>query len=256
MGALSHLPVVHIATHDSFGKHSLPTNELSSSPVPQYEVLMHTSITGEGQNGPTHQPVEVDSLFRATPNLTYVRPCNAEETIGAWMYVFSEAARTSPAMLSIARDPVGPVPNTDRFAVARGAYVLVEQANADITLVSCGSSLHHVVAAAGVLREGGLKCRIVSCPSFDLFDRQPREYRESVFMLDGKPIVSVEEYVATAWARYVTASVGMTTYGYSASNESNYERFGLDPKGIVRRVKAYLDFLDGRDARSAGWQSI
>ncbi|KAJ0421449.1 Transketolase, thiamine diphosphate binding domain-containing protein [Aspergillus carlsbadensis] len=232
MGALSHLPTVHIATHDSFA---------------------------EGQNGPTHQPVEVDSLFRATPNLTYIRPCNAEETIGAWMHVFSDAARTSPTMLSIARDPVGSVPNTDRFAVARGAYVLVERVDADITLVGCGSSLHHVVAAAGILgqgEEGGLRCRVVSCPSFDLFDKQPREYRESVFLLDGKPIVSVEEYVATTWARYATASIGMSSYGYSASNESNYERFGLDPKGIVRRVKGYLAFLNGRDARSAGWQSL
>ncbi|KAL3458349.1 Transketolase, thiamine diphosphate binding domain-containing protein [Aspergillus heterothallicus] len=230
MGALSRLPAVHIATHDSFA---------------------------EGQNGPTHQPVEVDSLFRATPNLTYIRPCNAEETIGAWMYVFSDAARSGPTMLSIARDPVGDVPNTHRGLVAKGAYVLVDAEDADLTLVSCGSSMHHAVAAAKMLsEEGGLKCRVVSCPSFDLFDRQPREYRESVFRLDGKPIVSVEEYVATAWARYVTASVGMSSYGYSASNESNYERFGLDPKGIARRVKAYLEFLGGRDARSAGWQAI
>ncbi|KAL2847793.1 Transketolase, thiamine diphosphate binding domain-containing protein [Aspergillus pseudoustus] len=230
MGALSHLPAVHIATHDSFA---------------------------EGQNGPTHQPVEVDSLFRATPNLTHIRPCNAEETIGAWMHVFSEEARTGPTMISIARDPVGDVPNTDRAGVARGAYVLVEAEDANLTLVSCGSSLHHAVAAAKLLgEESGLRSRIVSCPSFDQFDKQPREYRESVFRLDGKPIVSVEEYVATTWARYVTASVGMSSYGYSASNESNYERFGLDPKGIIRRVKAYLDFLGKRDARSVGWQCI
>ena len=74
--------------------------------------------------------------------------------------------------------------------------------------------------------------------------------------LDGKPIVSVEEYVATTWARYVTASIGMKTYGYSASNESNYERFGLDAKGIVFRLKSYLTFLNGRNAREMGRQSI
>lgn len=93
---------------------------------------------------------------------------------------------------------------------------------ADLTLVSCGSNLHHVVTAAKQLRSDSIRCRIISCPSFDLFGRQSDEYQQSGFPLDGKPIVSVEEYVATTWARYVTASIEMASYGYSASNESNY----------------------------------
>ncbi|KAL4881835.1 Transketolase, thiamine diphosphate binding domain-containing protein [Aspergillus karnatakaensis] len=230
MGALSHLPTIHIATHDSFA---------------------------EGQNGPTHQPVEVDSLFRAMPNLTYIRPCDAEEVIGAWLYALtSPTARTSPTMISVARDPVSYFQGTDRHKVHLGAYVLKEVLDADLTLVSCGSNLCHVVDASAVLEKEGLRIRIVSCPSFDLFDRQDREYRESVFRLDGKPIVSVEEYVATGWARYVTASIGMSGFGFSASNKSNYARFGLDAEGIVRRVKGYLEFLGGRDARGVGWQGI
>ncbi|KAL2832600.1 Transketolase, thiamine diphosphate binding domain-containing protein [Aspergillus cavernicola] len=230
MGALSHLPTIHIATHDSFA---------------------------EGQNGPTHQPVELDSLFRAMPNLTYIRPCDGEETLGAWIYALTTAnAKTSPTMISIARDPVSHVPNTDRLQVLRGAYVIDEVMDADITLVSCGSSLCHVVDAARTLRGEGVKCRVVSCPSFDLLDRQERGYRESVFKLDGKPIVSVEEYVATTWARYVTASIGMSGFGYSASNKSNYARFELDAEGIVRRVKGYLASLNERDARAVGWQSL
>lgn len=74
--------------------------------------------------------------------------------------------------------------------------------------------------------------------------------------LDGRPIVSVEEYVATTWARYVTASIGMTGFGYSASNKSNYDRFGLDAAGIERKIKRYLTFLDGKDALQAGWQQL
>ncbi|KAM5354238.1 hypothetical protein ACJ41O_000888 [Fusarium nematophilum] len=227
MGALSHLPVIHLATHDSFA---------------------------EGQNGPTHQPVEVDSLYRAMPNLTYIRPCDAEETIGAWMLALSK--RDGPSMLSLGRDPVGPVPATDRFKVSKGAYVVREEADAKVTLASCGTNLHYAVAAAESLTNAGIATRVVSCPSFEHFDGQDQSYRDSVFPRDGTPIVSVEEYVATTWARYVTASIGMTGYGYSASNPSNYDRFGLDAKGIERKVRGYLEELKGGNARVAGWRQL
>ncbi|RFU34839.1 hypothetical protein B7463_g1439, partial [Scytalidium lignicola] len=227
MGALSHLQAIHIATHDSFA---------------------------EGQNGPTHQPVELDSLYRAMPNLTYIRPCDGEELLGAWQQAISSCH--NPTMLSIARDLVGPVPNTSRAKVALGAYVIKEDASAHLTLVSCGSNLHYAVAAAESLATKGITCRLVSAPSLRLFDQQSVEYRESVFPLDGRPIVSVEEYVATTWARYVTASIGMTGFGYSASNESNYERFGLDAKGIEKKVTTYLEQLGGKNARIFGWQQL
>lgn len=227
MGALSHLPVIHCATHDSFA---------------------------EGQNGPTHQPVELDSLYRTMPNLTYMRPCDAEEVIGAWLLALSKT--TGPSLLSLGRDPVGRVPNTDRLKVARGAYVIREADGAALTLASCGTSLHYAVAAAESLSATGVATRVVSAPSFEHFDAQDRIYRDSVFPPDGTPIVSVEEYVAAVWARYVTASIGMTGYGYSASNTSNYARFRLDAKGIEARVREYLKELNGRDARRAGWRAI
>ena len=188
------------------------------------------------------------------PNLTYIRPANAEETIGAWILAIGK--RTGPTMLSLARDPVGPVPGTDRFMVEKGAYVIKEVSGALLTLTSCGTNLHYVVAAAQSLSTSGIPTRVVSFPSFEHFDTQSQKYKESVFPLDGRPIVSVEEYVATAWARYVTASIGMTGFGYSASNQSNYDRFELDTKGIVKRVQQYLKLLDGGNARIAGWRSI
>lgn len=227
MGALSHLPVIHCATHDSFA---------------------------EGQNGPTHQPVEVDSLYRAMPNLTYIRPCDAEETIGAWILAMSK--RTGPTMLSLGRDAVGSVPGTDRFKVAKGAYVVVEVENAQLTLVSCGTNLHYAVAAAEWLTRSGIRTRVVSAPSFEHFDQQDKDYRARVFPLNGTPVVSVEEYIATTWARYTTASIGMTGYGYSASNPSNYDRFELDAKGIEKRVRKYLEDLKGGNARMAGWRQL
>jgi dihydroxyacetone synthase len=227
MGALSHLQAIHFATHDSFA---------------------------EGQNGQTHQPVEVDSLYRAMPNLTYIRPCDGEEALGAWKHALS--ARSSPTIISLGRDAVGPVPNTNRDKTLKGAYLIQGHAAAQLTLASCGTNLHYAVAAAEALGKSGILVRVVSCPSLDLFNKQDAAYRQSVFPLDGKPIISVEEYVATVWARYTTASIGMTTFGYSASNPSNYDRFGLDAKGIERRVRKYLETLGGRNARMAGWQQI
>ncbi|KAH0431551.1 dihydroxyacetone synthase [Colletotrichum camelliae] len=198
MGALSHLPVIHIATHDSFA---------------------------EGQNGPTHQPLALDN-------------------------------REGPTMLSLGRDPTGAVPSTNRFKVAKGAYVVQEVAGAKLTLASCGTNLHYAVEAAKTLSTSGVPTRVVSSPSFCHFDVQSEEYRRSVFPTDGTPIVSVEEYVATVWARYVTASIGMVSYGYSASNPSNYDRFELDSKGIVKRVRRYLVDLGEENARVAGWRQI
>jgi dihydroxyacetone synthase len=210
--------------------------------------------SAEGQNGPTHQPVELDSLYRAMPNLTYIRPCDGEELLGAWHYALG--ARHNPSMISIARDPVKSVPNTSRDKVRLGAYVIADEPEASLTLVSCGSNLHYAVAAAESLGKQGISCRLVSAPSLDLFQHQGIKYRQSVMPLDGRPIVSVEEYVATTWARYVTASIGMTGFGYSASNESNYDRFGLDAAGIERKIKGYLKFLDGQNALQVGWQQL
>lgn len=198
--------------------------------------------------------MEVDSLFRAMPNLDYIRPCDAEELIGAWIHALRTTGK--PTMLSIARDPTGPVPNTDRNQVARGAYVIQEPADYQLTLASCGSNLHYAVAAAESLAKQGLPTRIVSAPSLDIFENQDDEYKTTVFPRNGKPIISVEEYVATVWARYVTASIGMTSWGYSASNRSNYDRFGLDAKGIETKVNAYLKRLNGSSATHAGWRQL
>lgn len=227
MGALSHLQVIHFATHDSFA---------------------------EGQNGQTHQPVELDSLYRAMPNLQYIRPCDAEEVIGAWQVALE--SRHTPSILSLGRDPVGEVPNTSRQNVRKGAYILEAPEDAKMTLVSCGTNLYYAVAAAATLKAEGIPARVVSAPCLDLFDKQPESYQREVFPRDGRPIISVEEYIATTWAKYTTASIGMTGFGYSASNPSNYRRFELDAEGIVARVKTYLDALGSENARAAGWRAI
>lgn len=174
-----------------------------------------------------------------------------EELIGAYQYALGE--RDSPSFISIARDPVGPVPSTSRTNAKRGAYVIYERPGANVTLVSCGSQLHYMVAAAEILRRRGITSRLVSAPSLDIFSKQSREYQESVFPISRSPIVSAEEYVPLIWSRYATASIGMKGFGYSASKESNYDRFGLDAISIADKVALYLKELDGRDARQKAW---
>ncbi|PLB44828.1 hypothetical protein P170DRAFT_366766 [Aspergillus steynii IBT 23096] len=212
MGALSNLKVIHIATHDSIG---------------------------EGQNGPTHQPVEVDSLFRAMPNLLYIRPADEEEVIGAWMCALG--ASNQPSILSLARDPPGVrILTTDRYKVARGGYVVLENENAQVTLVSCGSELQFAHDAALKLSEVGILTRVVSMPCISLFEKQSGEYQRSTLSAS-RHVISVEAYISTIWARLCTASVSMDSFGYSGAGDANFKRFGLDGDGIVRKVRGYIE---------------
>jgi len=212
MGALSNLQVIHVATHDSIG---------------------------EGQNGQTHQPVELDSLYRAMPTLLYIRPADAEEVVGAWMTAL--AAKEAPSIISLARDPaVTAIPNTNRDQVQRGGYVILEKENATVTLVSCGSELQFAYLAAEKLNSEGIVTRVVSMPSIKLFERQAQEYQDAV-LSDSPHIISVEAYVASMWARFCTASVAMDSFGYSGLGRENFARFGIDDDGIVRKVKKHVE---------------
>lgn len=208
MGALSNLRVIHIATHDSIG---------------------------EGQNGPTHQPVEIDSLFRTMPNLNYIRPSDGEEVIGSWMAALGK--EDGPSIISLARDPAqSHIPNTDRTKVRQGGYVIYETEAADVTLVSCGSELQFAVEAAKELNKEGIATRVVSMPCIRLFEEQLEEYQDAV-LSNSKHVVSVEAYVSSIWARFCTASVAMDSFGYSGAGPENFARFGIDTDGVVRKVR-------------------
>lgn len=212
MGALSDLRVVHIATHDSIG---------------------------EGQNGPTHQPVELDSLFRAMPKLQYIRPSDSEEVLGAWMVALG--GEPKPSIISLARDPsLSLITNTNRHKVLKGGYVLTEKDDALVTLISCGSELQFAVEAAQQLNATGVSTRVVSMPSIRLFEEQPESYQDAV-LSNSKHIISVEAYISSMWARFCTASVAMDSFGYSGAGRENFARFGIDTDGVVRKVHAHVN---------------
>ncbi|KAL2423977.1 Dihydroxyacetone synthase [Exophiala dermatitidis] len=217
MGALQHLHIIHHATHDSIGM---------------------------GEDGPTHQPIELAALYRAMPNLVYIRPGDSEETAGAWTTAIE--ASTCPTIISTSRHAVRQLaPKTDRNGVRRGAYVIEEDADADLTIIGVGAELSLAVDVAAKLREtASLKVRVVSFPCHRLFEKQSLEYRRKTLNRNsGKPVIVIEPYAAFGWERYADAAVCMSTdrFGQSLPGPKAYEYFGFTVNKIVPRIQDYLE---------------
>lgn len=220
MGALQHLQVIHAATHDSIGM---------------------------GEDGPTHQPIELAALYRTMPNFLYIRPGDSEETAGAWMAAIK--ARHMSSLISTSRHALPQLTGlTRRTGVARGAYVLEEAPQkADLTLIGVGAELNLAVRVATELRtRHGLTVRTVSFPCQRLFEQQPPQYRRDVLRKHtGVPVVVVEAYAANGWERYANAAVCMPTtrFGKSLPGPKAYEFFGFSVDSMVTRILGFVNFF-------------
>jgi len=210
-----------------------------------FHVMTHDSI-GLGEDGPTHQPVEKLMICRSTPHLVLLRPADGNETAGAYAIVV-EAKK--PAILALSRQDVPNVEGTSLEAVKKGAYSVVEVENPELILVGTGSELYLCVEAAKQAALQERRVRVVSMPSWELFDDQPQEYRLSVFP-DGAPVLSVEAGVTCGWSRYAHASVGVDSFGISAPYEQIYEHFGLTPSKIADKAVKVLNFYKDRPVPS------
>ena len=144
---------------------------------------------GLGEDGPTHQPVETQIALRATPNLAFWRPADGNETSAA--YLVAIQSEKTPSVLSLTRQNLPQLEGSTIERAARGGYVLVEEANEDLTIVSTGSEVSIALEAVKKLKEQGIKTRVVSLPCWLVFDQQPLEYRLSV-LRSGAPILSLE----------------------------------------------------------------
>jgi len=204
-------------------------------------VFTHDSI-GLGEDGPTHQPVEQLMALRAVPNLIVVRPADAAETVEAWKIAVSHAG---PVTLVFTRQSL-PILDRSRCAAAagaaRGGYTLWETpgGNPEIILIGTGSEVHLALQAGEKLAAEGRKVRVVSLPSWELFDGQTAEYRESVLPSSVRKRVAVEAGIARGWERYVGLDgkiVGMTGFGASAPAEGLYQKFGITVENIVAQAK-------------------
>jgi transketolase len=201
-------------------------------------VFTHDSI-GVGEDGPTHQPVEHLTAMRAIPNLTVIRPCDANEAAEAWRVAVTH--RGGPLLLVLCRQKL---PTLDRSKVApasglaRGAYVLSETAGktAEVILISTGSEVALTLEAKEELEKRGRAVRVVSMPSFELFEAQDQAYRDSVLPPAIRKRLAVEAGVPLSWYRWVGIDgdvVGMTTFGASAPYQDTMRHFGFTVENVV-----------------------
>ncbi|MGX1098434.1 transketolase [Amorphus sp. MBR-141] len=205
-------------------------------------VMTHDSI-GLGEDGPTHQPVEHLAALRAIPNLVVLRPADAMETAEAWDIALSRAS--GPTLLALTRQNCEALrlDDHDGNRSKRGAYELAD-ANGDavVSLFATGSEVGTAVRAKGLLDMDGIPTRVVSVPSFELFERQPAEYRSEVIGT-AQVNVGIEAAVRMGWDRLIGMDgifVGMSGFGASAPFEELYEHFGITPEAVVAKVKARL----------------
>lgn len=219
LSAMMELPVIHIFTHDSIGV---------------------------GEDGPTHQPVEHLASLRAIPGLIDLRPADANEVIEAWRVIMQ--LRHEPVALILSRQNL-PTFDREKYAsasgVARGAYVLADAPGGkpDVILIGTGSEVQLCLAAYEQLSATGTQVRVVSMPSWELFEKQDQSYRDSVLPPEVTARVSVEQASTLGWARYVGlagCSIGMETFGASAPLQALQEKFGFTPEQVVAAAREQL----------------
>lgn len=206
-------------------------------------VYTHDSI-GQGEDGPTHQPIEVLGTLRLTPNLDTWRPADATESAVAWKAAIER--KTGPSALVFSRQNLDPINRTDAQVadIARGGYILSDsEGELDAILIATGSEVSITLQAAEKLRAAGRKVRVVSMPSTSVYDQQDAAYKESVLPLSVLNRVAVETAHADYWAKYVGLDgrvVGMTTFGESAPGGVLMEHFGFTVDNIVNTVEELL----------------
>jgi transketolase len=219
LSALMEIPVIHIFTHDSIGV---------------------------GEDGPTHQPVEQLASLRAIPGLVTLRPGDANEVVEAYRYIMQ--LHHQPAVLVLSRQAM---PTLDRShyapasGVARGAYVLADSPgeNPEVILIASGSEVSLAVQAHEKLGSEGIRSRVVSMPSWEIFDHQSQAYRDSVLPPGVKARVAVEQGSTFGWERYVGLSgriIGMKTFGASAPLKELQRKFGFEPERVAAAARELL----------------
>jgi transketolase len=206
--------------------------------IPSIFVFTHDAM-GDGEDGPTHQPVEHLASLRAIPGLVTLRPGDANEVVEAYRYILQ--LRHQPAVLVLSRQPL-PTLDRSRYApasgVAKGAYVLADCPGGDpeVILIATGSEVSVAIDAHERLLADGIRSRVVSMPSWDIFDHQTQQYRDSVLPPHVKARIAVEQASTFGWERYVGPSgriIGMTTFGASAPLKELQRKFGFEPDRLV-----------------------
>ncbi len=242
--AVSDMLIPYGATFFSFTDYMRPAIRLAAlSKYPSIFVYTHDSI-GLGEDGPTHQAVEHFASLRAMPGLIVLRPADANETAYAWKFALEH--RSGPTLLGLTRQKL-PVLDQKTFSSAsnlfRGAYVLTGAERPSVLLIATGSEVSLALAAHDQLSKEGIQSRVISMPSWELFEMQSREYKDSVLPPVIRARVAVEAGVRNGWERYIGDKgefVGMTTFGASAPAERAFKEFGITTENIVTAARRTL----------------
>ncbi|MFZ0932009.1 MAG: transketolase [Syntrophobacteraceae bacterium] len=234
------------ATFFIFSDYARPAMRLSAlMELPTIFIFTHDAM-GDGEDGPTHQPVEQLASMRAIPGLITLRPCDANEVVEAYRYIMQ--LRHQPAVLVLSRQPL-PTLDRSKYApaagVRRGAYVLADapEGKPEVILIATGSEVYLALEAHEELLAEGIRSRLVSMPSWEIFDHQTKEYRESVLPPNVTARVAVEQASTFGWERYVGCSghvIGMNTFGASAPLKELQRKFGFEPERIVAAAKEQM----------------
>jgi len=234
------------ATFFIFSDYARPAIRLSAlMELPTIFVFTHDAM-GDGEDGPSHQPVEQLASFRAEPGLVVLRPADANEVVEAYRYVMQ--LRHEPAMLALSRQPL-PTLDRSKYApaagLARGAYVLADPPGGkpEVILIASGSEVSLCVNAHEELLAQGIRSRVVSMPSWDIFEHQPLAYQDNVLPPDVTARVAVEQASTFGWERYVGRSgrvIGMKTFGASAPLKELLRKYGFEPERVTEAAKELL----------------
>jgi transketolase len=234
------------ATFFIFSDYARPAIRLSAlMELPTIFVFTHDAM-GDGEDGPTHQPVEQLASFRAEPGLVVLRPGDANEVVEAYRYIMQ--LRHKPAVLALSRQPL-PTLDRSKYApasgVARGAYVLADAPGGkpELILISSGSEVSLCVQAHEELLAEGIRSRVVSMPSWDIFEDQTQAYQDSVLPPEVTARIAVEQASTFGWERYVGRSgrvIGMKTFGASAPLKELLQKYGFEPQRVTAVAKELL----------------
>ena len=209
--------------------------------IPSIFVYTHDSVF-LGEDGPTHQPIEHLWALRYIPNMTLFRPSDGPETAMAWAWAVAKSQ--GPTLIVLTRQKLEPLPHGEGFdahQVWRGAYVLDGYADGDFTIIATGSETPLAVKTADLLRGEGVRARVVSAPSLDLFDRQPVDYQNEV-LGDRSKVVAIEAGRSNGWYQYVNHDalvIGIDTFGHSAPYEQIAEHLGFTPEKVAARIREW-----------------
>jgi transketolase len=213
--------------------------------LPVIYIFTHDSI-GLGEDGPTHQSVEHLSSLRAIPDLTVIRPADATETAAAWRHSLSHP--DGPVALVLSRQDLAVIDRT-RYPAAngleKGAYILSDsQTTPELILIATGSEVELALAAKNKLEEEGIAVRVVSMPSWELFENTTQDYKESILPSDVKVKIAIEMAVPLGWERYVgsiESVIGINGYGASAPGDFLMRKYGFTTDNVVKKALQLLD---------------